>query len=430
MQDGEEEWLPTIRTQMTPYEQSVMREVTPLSTNTLDEFAGALQRAHEFHKESGNFTGREAMSCALRAVYLVSGSVYYNSSGLDSCKETSRLLAFDKHLRSVVAHARDKQINLPDAVFMISTSADGVKDNLDIEPPPGEWVIDRVPVFVMAKRNPAHPGLLMPSPNLGDITRSWAANVATTLEVQKQRPWKKRASVAFWRGPPGKDPLIAQPRLQVALLSAQRPAAIDAAFTESISFPLAATNLSGAEMMNLYKLNIRPRPRAHQLALSHNKYLLALPGSATGSFSKALQGMWAQGSVVLMWRNAAVEFYYAKLSAGRTHVAVDAPTLLQRVGWLRTHDEEARGIAAEGVRMFQQFLSPDAITVYWAHLIQEYRRLLVDRDTVEVPADACTCEARPELPRRKCGFCDHWLQESVKSSISSYLFHHGYSTRR
>ena len=31
---------------------------------------------------------------------------------------------------------------------------------------------------------------------------------------------------------------------------------------------------------------------------------------------------------------------------------------------------QSKGIAAEGVRMFQQYLSPDAIAVYWAHLIQ------------------------------------------------------------
>ena len=58
--------------------------------------------------------------------------------------------------------------------------------------------------------------------------------------------------------------------------------------------------------------------------------------------ARTLQNMWAQGSVVLMWRNAAVEFYYSKLSAGRTHVAVDGPTLLERVEWLRSHDEEVR----------------------------------------------------------------------------------------
>eukprot|EP00959_Pyramimonas_sp_CCMP1952_P403829 8462191-Pyramimonas_sp.AAC.5 len=62
----------------------------------------------------------------------------------------------------------------------------------------------------------------------------------------------------------------------------------------------------------------------------------------------ASQGMWAQGSVVLMWRNAAVEFYYQKLDAGRTHVAVDAPSLLERVNWLQEHDQEVRYFQAVG----------------------------------------------------------------------------------
>ena len=109
----------------------------------------ALQRTHEFYSENKTSTSRRAVSCAIRAVYIKSGSVYFNSSGLKSCKETARLQAFDKHLRSVIAHARGKEVNLADATFMVSTSADGVKDNLDIEPPPGDWVIDKVPVFVM-----------------------------------------------------------------------------------------------------------------------------------------------------------------------------------------------------------------------------------------------------------------------------------------
>jgi hypothetical protein len=51
--------------------------------------------------------------------------------------------------------------------------------------------------------------------------------------------------------------------------------------------------------------------------------------------------MWAQGSVVLMWHNPAVEFYFKKLRPGVTHVPIDSKTaLIDKVHWLRENDDK------------------------------------------------------------------------------------------
>jgi hypothetical protein len=65
-----------------------------------------LEEAREFFSSDSRYAGRPAAACAVRAVYLVAGLVYHNTSGLHRCKQTARLQAFDKHLRSVSAHQR------------------------------------------------------------------------------------------------------------------------------------------------------------------------------------------------------------------------------------------------------------------------------------------------------------------------------------
>ena len=47
------------------------------------------------------------------------------------------------------------------------------------------------------------------------------------------------------------------------------------------------------------------------------KYLLNLPGSTHGSYSRNLNHLWALGSVVLQWTMDAREFYYPALVAGQ-----------------------------------------------------------------------------------------------------------------
>ncbi|KAH8063890.1 hypothetical protein JL720_13049 [Aureococcus anophagefferens] len=52
-----------------------------------------------------------------------------------------------------------------------------------------------------------------------------------------------------------------------------------------------------------------------------------MPGAATGSYSRNLQYLFSHGAVVLVWRHAAIEWYYRHLVDGVHYVAVDAASL-------------------------------------------------------------------------------------------------------
>eukprot|EP00854_Cymbomonas_tetramitiformis_P000573 gene573-973_t len=363
--------------------------------------------------------------CHFRIVYIRGGSVYFDSRQLEKCEQTGKLTLLDKHLRSVLHHARKMEISVSDVYFMFSTSADGMHDNLDFTPPPSN-IFNTIPVFVIAKRKPEDPGVRVPNMYFGDIQWSWARNTKTVLDVSKSRKWQSRKSAAYWRGNCGHLREPSWPRVQVSELALDKNNSIDAALTEPIKF-----SLKGLDPREIIKLRMLPTvPRNNQLVLSTYKYLLNMPGSATGSYSKNLQVLWPHGSVVLMWETKAQEFYYDKLVPGVTHLVVNNNTVIDTLRWLQEHDDEAQTIAAAGLRVFQHYLSPDALTVYWCLALEAYTKKL--ELPYELPDDACTCEKTPFLERQKCPFCEDWITEKSKNTqaLNSYLFFHGYDTKR
>ena len=68
-----------------------------------------------------------------------------------------------------------------------------------------------------------------------------------------------------------------------------------------------------------------------QANYSRYKYLLHMPGSATGSYSRNLQYLWTHGAVVLVWNHSATEWYYRHLEDGTHYVSVDARSLGPRL---------------------------------------------------------------------------------------------------
>merc|ERR1712091_66392 len=80
------------------------------------------------------------------------------------------------------------------------------------------------------------------------------------------------------------------------------------------------------------------------------KYLLHMPGAATGSYSRNLQYLFSHGAVVLVWRHAAIEWYYRHLVDGVHYVAVDAASLPATLAAPRLVDRWAATLGALGDR--------------------------------------------------------------------------------
>ena len=150
----------------------------------------------------------------------------------------------------------------------------------------------------------------------------------------------------------------------------------------------------------------RRAPHVAQTNYSQYRYLLHLPGAATGSYSRNLQYLWTHGSIVLVWNQTATEFYYRHLQNDVHYVVVDASNIVETV----------EAIEADPAR--QERLRRGARAFYDAHLaaprlIDRWRAVLEAlalRQDVEPPkidnSSACTCDHR--LPQTEpCSTCLH-----------------------
>lgn len=143
-----------------------------------------------------------------------------------------------------------------------------------------------------------------------------------------------------------------------------------------------------------------------QTNYSAYRYLLHMPGSATGSYSRNLQYLWCHGSIVLIWNHSATEWYYRYLQDGVHFASVDKDTFRARLD------------AIDGDPALQERLRQGARDFYEAHLASS---VLVDRwqavldaldgrqDATEpkIPRDtACTCDAALQATYVACDQCD------------------------
>ena len=89
-----------------------------------------------------------------------------------------------------------------------------------------------------------------------------------------------------------------------------------------------------------------------------HKYLLNLPGALKGSYSRNLNKLWRDGSVVLQWVAPYVEWYYPALRDRVTHVAVGRRSVADTVRALEANPAAAAAIGAAGKEIHDTFLCP------------------------------------------------------------------------
>ena len=104
------------------------------------------------------------------------------------------------------------------------------------------------------------------------------------------------------------------------------------------------------------------------------KYVLNLPGSSSGSYSRNLNHLWFLQSVVLLWKAPFVEWYYPALRNGETHVDVDHRSLADAVRELEAHPEKAAAILKNAKRVDAELVCPNCIARYLRLAIERVRK--------------------------------------------------------
>jgi len=267
------------------------------------------------------------------------------------------------------------------------------------------------PVLGFGKRDPgSQPGLLVPNPFF--VTpRWWTDRAATSLERSAERPWSSRSPRALFRGACGPG---AHARFRL-LRMLDPEGRLDVGFTNVDGYPAladcvrdlaSANDGSPADVERI--LADRLRPHVPQTNFSFYRYLLHMPGSATGSYSRNLQYLWTHGAVVLIWRHSAAEWYYRHLQDGVHYVAVDETSLYDTLRRLDADPNLQAALRAGSRHFATDHLSGRALVDRWRSVFA----VLYKRQAPPAPglsnASACTCDTHLPSTRHfpPCNKCE------------------------
>ena len=238
------------------------------------------------------------------------------------------------------------------------------------------------------------PGLMVPNPFFVS-PRWWQAFSNASSERSATRPWATRVPKALFRGACGPG---AKARFQ--LLRVRDETRLDVGFTKADGYAtvrecvldLAKKHAFGrADAARL--LDRRVLAQVPQRNYSHYRYLIHMPGSATGSYSRNLQYLWSHGAVVLVWKHEAAEYYYQWLREGVHYLSVDGSTILEQIERVE-RNTTLRDALLEGAAAFQRlYLSRAALVDRWWSILKLLRERQTQGAMPTIDGNAaCTCD--------------------------------------
>lgn len=265
------------------------------------------------------------------------------------------------------------------------------------------------PLFAIAYKGGnfvARPSALIPSPYFLD-PMWWLNFTEEALAVASQRPWRKRKRAALFRGACGPGSVE---RLRLAAL--EESPLLDVGIVgfignySSVTDCIHTVNNQSlhAPPHQTHRIMSRIKPRLPMLSYSNYRYLLHMPGAATGSYSRNLQHLFMHGSIVLFWRCHAREWYYPLLK-DRVHVVYcNASTIEHIISEIEQNRKLRHTLLAGSEYVARHFFSPETIRWRWYELLTP----LVSRQRIshlELPGDACSCD-NSSYTANRCQFCE------------------------
>ena len=349
---------------------------------------------------SARLAVQRALRDKLHTVWVFKGRVLVHKSYLGEMKRELHL----RFLKSVLAGLGSAKRDVGNTVYSFDEGASG---------PSG--CDDHLPALAIAKkRGDGQCGVLVPNPYFGDVYKTWAPEFKGLLFQGKRRDWGSRNPRLFWRGKiRGHDAVMDE--LRDCERDAGNFARLQACSLTSLDRTLFDVRSTSCEprIVRSHKRDVCgdvfvQTPRLREIKgghcrpirgdfVNHGKFntyqfLLDLPGSTTGSYSRNLNHLWLLGAVVVFWRgplleaDGALQWYTPALADGATHVAVDVdtakPTLeaIKRTpAWRDALLDNARGVATH-------VLCADCLASYFVGALTRLKARLPRLDRALNPA--------------------------------------------
>jgi len=324
-----------------------------------------------------------------------------------------------RRLHDVVGTALRYCAPVPDQIVLLSLPSDA----------PSHCELDHVrevfgdagkaaPIVAWGRKADHANVIAMPNLFFGTLDE-WRHLHAAMKQSRDQNPYDERRDIAMWRGDIG-DPTPkgshntsgAEARLKLILFREPEDLELgvlevhDSQWNSSVEKWDRKGLLPGgqADVAYLTGLNTgllhgdeAALPPQH---FSKYKYIISMPGSAQGSYSRHMQFATAAGGVVLLWEQAYWEFYYRSMVEGEHLFHVNEHTILPTIRRLRENPDLARRIAANVRRFFDEDLAPDALIAVWRQFFTTNAALSLVRPTspLVLGKGACQCDEGGPLP--------------------------------
>ena len=244
-------------------------------------------------------------------------------------------------------------------------------------------------------------------------TLGWWKKVTSGLsQAAASLPFSKRKAKMWWRGNSGSTWPAARPRVVTMSKWFAKPWA-DFAFTNQWTSVWRAWRRNDWKKYVPYNSAAFPFGGDKRMAIhsvARYKYALHLPGSFSGTYSRALQFLLWTGSVIFLYDCPYYEFYYQNMRPWKHYVPVNDVNLGERMQWTSNNPGAVEDMVAASKAFAKTYLTPGFIALYWKQLLDEYAAL--QRFTVELPDDACTCwrgdqKKPPAILPKKTKRCPH-----------------------
>ena len=232
------------------------------------------------------------------------------------------------------------------------------------------------------------PGILVPNPLFADVD-GWQVWMRKLKDAASPRQFFQRDPRVFWRGAITPSCNIGNvARLQAVTITENNTCLFDAQCTQctppdetkcagAFEYDPAMLKTTSALLREIPAINETERDATESFVppedFSKWQYLLNLPGTSGGSYSRNLNLLWPQGSVVLLWDYPAVEWYYPALQALVTHIPVSYTNAIENVLALNAEPDLELSLIENATLVADTLVCGPCIAKYWRRLIEEMR---------------------------------------------------------
>jgi len=273
---------------------------------------------------------------------------------------------------------------LPNAAYLFEGNSTGYCSDDDAGLAPEK----RLPCLVIAKRGGyKDPGVLVPNPYFHDL-QFWNAVRTAVKSRAAKRPFAQRHPSVFWRGHLSAgldwcpDEVGNFARLEAVSLSMDRGDVVDVRcwmLKKCVARDpqKACAKQPYDDRMRAVQADLRlVTVEAHVAKENFTawQYVLNLPGSSTGSYSRNLNHLWFLGSVVVFWKASFVEWYFPALQDGETHVVADKQTLVSTIERLNKDPAQQKRLVANAGRVDEELVCPQCLARYLRMVVDALRQ--------------------------------------------------------